>query len=340
MRMSVAALPALLLGACGQAPEPALDDGSWQDYRSRFLSESGRIVDTGQDGISHSEGQAYAMLLAEAAADRKGFDRIWRWADTRLRIRDDALLAWKWDPAAQAVADPNNATDADLLAAWALLRASERWEDESYREEARRLLDDVARLLVVQSGFGPVLLPGAAGFVHDGVVTVNLSYWVFPALSEFARTDPDGPWLELRASGLSLLDAARFGDSRLPVDWVIVGRPPLPSRLFPIRFGFEAMRIPLYACWDGIDTHPALEQIAGFWSSADHPPAWLAPEEGTGSAYSLGPGGMAVRRLLLDRLGIPVSSAASSETDTGDELDYYDATLLLLTTVARHESRS
>jgi endoglucanase len=176
--------------------------------------------------------------------------------------------------------------------------------------------------------------------VHEGAVTVNLSYWVFPALSEFARLDPEGPWLDLRASGLSLLGAARFGDPRLPVDWVIVGRPPLPSRMFPVRFGFEAMRIPLYACWDGIDAHPALEQIAGFWSTADRPPAWLAPDEGIRSPYVLGPGGMAVRRLLLDRLGFPVSSDASSETDTGDELDYYDATLLLLTTVARHESRS
>ena len=44
-------------------------------------------------------------------------------------------------------ADTNNATDADLLAAWALVRASDRWDEEAYGDHAIRILDDAARLL-------------------------------------------------------------------------------------------------------------------------------------------------------------------------------------------------
>ena len=41
--------------------------GAWFLYRNQFLHESGRIIDTGNEGISHSEGQGYGMLMAVAA---------------------------------------------------------------------------------------------------------------------------------------------------------------------------------------------------------------------------------------------------------------------------------
>jgi endoglucanase len=337
MRMTAVALPALFLGACGQAPEPALDSDLWAGYRARYVSPSGRVIDNGQGGISHSEGQAYALLLAQAADDRPGFDRIWGWTRDRLQVRDDALLAWKWDPVDRTVADLNNASDADVLAAWALMRAAARWDEEAYRATAERILADIKRKLVVSTPAGPALLPGADGFVHDGVVTVNLSYWVFPALSEFHRLDPDGPWSDLRAGGLALLGKARFGDHGLPADWLTAAVPPSPSKLFPARFGYESIRIPLYACWDGTEDARGMAAIAEFWSSEPHPPAWISLAAADRSTYGLGPGAMAVRRLLLDRLNIHSSETAGS-VGPGDAKDYYDATLLLLAAVAEHES--
>lgn len=339
MRMTAVALPALFLGACGQPPEPVLDDVHWQRYQSQFLAPSGRVIDTGQEGISHSEGQAYAMLLAEAAADRAAFDRIWDWTRTHLGVREDGLLAWKWDPDAGAVADSNNATDADLLAAWGLLRAADRWRDDRYRIDADRILDALRSGLVVPGALGPVLLPGADGFVHDGVATINLSYWIFPALTRFGHHDPDGPWAALRTSGIALMDAARFGDRGLPADWVADGRPPRASPRFPARFGYEALRIPLYASWDGIERGAGLDSIASFWASEPHPPAWQALDDEARSPYGLGAGGMAVRRLLLDRRGLGDTAAASPDYGHPERGDYYDATLGLLAVVANHESR-
>ena len=61
------------------------------------------------------------LLLAIAANDRATFDKIWGWTRANLMVRDDQLLAWRWDPAHRpAVADINDASDGDILVAWAL----------------------------------------------------------------------------------------------------------------------------------------------------------------------------------------------------------------------------
>jgi endoglucanase len=77
-------------------------------------------MDTGQGRISHSEGQGFTMLFAVHYGDRAQFDRVWQWTKRNLQVRDDALLAWKWEQG--AVTDRNNASDADILVAWALAR--------------------------------------------------------------------------------------------------------------------------------------------------------------------------------------------------------------------------
>lgn len=48
----------------------------WQSYKARFVTAQGRVVDTGNGNISHSEGQGYGMLLAVAANDRETFNDL------------------------------------------------------------------------------------------------------------------------------------------------------------------------------------------------------------------------------------------------------------------------
>jgi len=333
MLRATAALPLLLLGACGQAPDATLDQGLWAAYRAAYIETDGRVIDTGQGGISHSEGQGYGMLLAEAAADRVTFDRIWTWTQRHLQVRQDALLAWRWDPASRKVTDSNNATDGDLLVAWALLRAAHRWHAVSYRHWAWQILDDVRSRLIVSTDRGPVLLPGMEGFVHQGLVTANPAYNVFPALSHFARLQPSGPWSALREHGYALLDDAAFGPWRLPPDWLTLADPPAPASNFPARFGYEAVRIPLYACWDDPQGRQALGGIRAFWASTASPPAWISLETGEQAPFPLAPGASSIRQLLLH------GTAASGTGDaTMPGNDYYDATLLLLASVAANES--
>ncbi len=239
----------------------------WQAYKTRFVSEQGRVVDTGNNFISHSEGQGYAMLLAVAANDRATFDRLWSWTRANLMVRHDQLIAWRWEPARRpAVADINNASDGDILVAWALAEAGEFWGDMSYRTAGRRIAVELARKLVMfKTKLGAILLPAISGFHADerpdGPV-VNLSYYVFPAFSRLKLVAPEVDWAGLTQTGLDLLDATRTREETLPPDWLSLKNwTAKPAEGFPAQFSYNAVRIPLYLAWAGLGER---EQYAPF----------------------------------------------------------------------------
>ena len=242
----------------------------WQTWRQRFVTETGRVVDTGNNGVSHSEGQGYGLVLAVAAGDRVTFERIWGWTRANLEVRDDHLLAWRWEPDARpAVADMNDASDGDVLVAWALTEAAEAWGDQNYRLAARRLATDIVRRLIVRkSDFGPLLLPAAAGFAGPGRAggpVLNPSYWVYPAFSRLGLVASDIDWAGLTRSGLALLKAGRFGPANLPVDWMALDDGQLrPADGFPARFGYDAIRIPLYLAFAGVGDRDTLAPFVGW----------------------------------------------------------------------------
>jgi endoglucanase len=249
LRLDSRALP---LGGALRAPE------LWQAYKTRFVTDQGRVVDTANNFISHSEGQGYGMLLAAAANDRPTFERIWGWTRANLMVRDDALVAWRWEPRKRpAVADVNNASDGDILIAWALTEAAELWSDDAYRTAARRIAVEAARKLVLfKTRMGAILLPAVAGFHADdrpdGPV-VNLSYYVFPAFARLPLVAPEVDWAGLTQTGLDLLDATRGEASALPPDWMSLKDWKVsPADGFPAQFSYNAVRVPLHLAWAGI----------------------------------------------------------------------------------------
>ena len=135
--------------------------GQWRKYKQRFLADDGRITDTFNDGICHTEGQGFGMLMAVSCGDQGTFEKIWRWTQSNLQ-REDNLFSWKWDPtASDPVADRNNATDGDILIAWALLRAGKLWGRRELIVESAFVLDAIEQKLVRDVGGLTVLLPGA-----------------------------------------------------------------------------------------------------------------------------------------------------------------------------------
>jgi len=254
------------------------DSALWTAYRARFVDKSGRIIDTGNGKASHSEGQGYGMLLAAAAADRSSFDAIWSWTKENLMVRPDRLAAWKWDPDTKRADDKNNATDGDILIAWALAEAAELWDSPNYLSAARGVTDDIIEKAIrIAPGQGHILMPAARGFSRyespDGPV-VNLSYWVFPAFPRLAQINPRFDGRALTIDGLELLRRGRFGALELPPDWLSLeseadGAKPVPAQNFPRRFGYDSIRIPLYLFWAGILGEGALRAFEGVWTSED-----------------------------------------------------------------------
>jgi endo-1,4-beta-D-glucanase Y len=238
------------MGAAG--PATLLVDG-WRQYKDRFVTSEGRVVDNANGGISHSEGQGYAMLIAERLDDRPTFEAIWQWTQSNLLVRGDGLAAWRWSPQVPHVADHNNATDGDLLIAWALAEASDRWHVSEYRRSARQIVEALAANVVISSRFGSILLPASTGFAgkdQPDAPVVNLSYWIFPAFKRLRAVSNAIDWDALTATGKTLIGLSRFGSRRLPSNWVSLAEAqPEPASSFPAVFGYDAVRIPFYLAW-------------------------------------------------------------------------------------------
>ncbi|WP_068405805.1 glycosyl hydrolase family 8 [Labrenzia sp. OB1] len=224
---------------------------AWREYAKRFVTADGAVIDDGNQGISHSESQGYGMVLAVAVDDRELFERIRDYTFETLQVRKDHLFAWKVEHTDKGpnVADTNNATDGDLLIAWGLVEAYKSWGENENLSSARLVLKDIAEKLVRDTGFGPVLLPGEIGFSSGKgqEFTLNPSYWVYPALEAVARFDTSANWEEIAVVGEEVLDLSQRAPSYLPPDWVDVSGIKLdPAEKFPLEFGYNAIRIPLY----------------------------------------------------------------------------------------------
>ena len=227
------------------------------------------MIDRNQQEISHSEGQGYSMLLAVAYKDRETFSRLWQWTKNHLQVRKtDSLSAWSWGELANGVKAPidfNNASDGDICIAWALLLARERWNLPELEDEGRKIIASIKRYLLMETFGKTILLPGYYGFTQTDAVIVNPSYLVLPAFKMFARYGDRILWQRVHGESLSLLSEGSFGRWQLPADWLLLKKDKIAVLADkPPLFGYEAIRVFLWAFWDG-----SLEQLSGTQSLLD-----------------------------------------------------------------------
>lgn len=320
------------------APVVRLEPDLWQAYRGRFVTSEGRAIDPENGGVSHSESQGYGMLLAQSANDAQAFALIWDWTRAHLQ-RSDHLFYWRYDacPSGEhCISDENDASDGDILIAWSLLRAADGWNKPAYRDEAKAIITSVKAKLVVQRGERTLLLPGEQGFVKPSGLVVNLSYWIFPAFADFARQDGDPVWSSLIASGYRLIEQARFGSAELPPDWLRVDGEVLGlDSGFPPRYGFDAVRVPLYLIWSGAKRSDLLAPLRKFWVVGldKTVPAWIDLTDGERAPFAWQGGMAAIAKLAQSDVPPPRDSLPRPTAQDG----YYSASLILLSRVAAAE---
>lgn len=338
MLHALALLAALLPTPALAAPPPPPGPAEWQAYVRRYLAPEGRIIDTANRGISHSEGQGYSMLFAVHFNDRARFDQMWNWTRRNLARPGDSLSAWRFDPNSRAgVTDTNNATDGDIFIAWSLLMAAERWEAPAYREQAQRITADILRCCVIEFRGRTLLLPGIHGFQDSQGVVINLSYYAFPALRALSRAVPDARWAALERDGLQLMREAAFGRWRLPPDWLLLpahGGPLVATGRWPNRFAWDAVRVPLNLAWQQLDATP-LPSARSFWDSPSHaqrPPAWVDLNTGAIAPYPGHAGVRSIHALVRSRFG----ERTGAPLGVADAPDYFGAALILQTRIAPH----
>ncbi len=311
------------------------EDPDWHLYKTMFINDDGRVIDTGNQNNSHSEGQGWGMLFAVKNNDQSSFELIWQWTQENLQIRQDQLFVWRWELNQSDktinghTPDKNNATDGDLYIAWALLRAGQRWGKTEYTNAAKKILQHTRKKMIRQYAGMTVLLPGGVGFERDEHLILNLSYWIFPALEEFGQIDPSPVWHELHESGLKLINEARFGEWNLPSDWITLsslGEIKLAID-FPPRFSYDAIRVPLSLLWADIANQELLkpfQNLSDHFSELETTPAWVDLENGSVAPYRASEGFNSIMTLasaIFDDKAIPHIT---------QDQDYYSASLLML----------
>lgn len=247
------AISAGMIGATALPAEAAQTDAAllrrtWHGYRRHFVQRDGRVIDWKGGGVSTSEGQAYALVRAVWADDQKTFNRALQWTRDNLQQGDPtALPAWQWGQRTDkswGVLDTQPASDADQWMAWALLLASERWEQPALRRQALGILDQLWAQEVTTLNGRLVLLPGpwAATTVP---LRLNPSYFLPFAWRDFAKVDPKHDWGKLIDDSYAILEESGASSTLVP-DWLYLdietGRRAAAPEPKHDLFGFEAAR--------------------------------------------------------------------------------------------------
>jgi endoglucanase len=344
----------------------AKDLGLWQSYTVRFIQPDGRVIDNINGSISHTESQGYGMLLAVAANDRAAFEQIWAFTRQTMYIRDDGLGAWKFEPATAAenstktdagtqqaathnagtspvgkISDLNNATDGDLLIAWALAEAGAAGFGEQYTARAAELALALRGTVYDGGKFGLQMMPGKTGFSAEersGQPVINLSYWIFPAFDRLGILAPHPMWGQLTKSGMALIQASRNFPAGLPSDWLSLNIEKgsfTSAPGFDDAFSYNNIRIPLYLAMTGPKSRRVLRAAFEDWFQLDGPLKTIGVNDRSLRDTLSDPGYEAIRSLYKCATAkTPFPPGALTSLD----VNYYPATLQMLAVLAVRQS--
>ncbi|HET9074368.1 MAG TPA: glycosyl hydrolase family 8 [Solirubrobacteraceae bacterium] len=314
----VAALVTLLLVAAAATGTVVVDTAASvpgaRIEAERFLAQDvtpqGQVLRPDQGDDTVSEGQAYGLLLAEVAGKPAEVRRIWGWTQHHLQ-RPDGLLAWHADRAGH-VLDPMPASDADVLAAWALARSGQ----PPLVRQARRMAGAVLAHETVSRG--RVLRLAAGPWATGSPATLDPSYWAPVAFATLARLSGDRRWIALERSARADAITLTSGGSRLPPDWArldgtAVSPTPAPNGSTPqVQYGLDAQRL---VVWFATSCDPTERALAARW--------WrLLRVTGHLGLIALTPGGLPLSsaRNPLSYVAAAAAARAAGDTATSAQL--------------------
>lgn len=239
----------------------------WESYKVEYIEpSSGRTLDKQRENLTTSEGQSYTMLRAVWQDDRATFDRSLKFTNDILR-RKDELFSWQFGKRADGsygiLTDQggnNTASDADGDIALALIFGSQRWQSQSYLDQAKKVVANIWTQEVITVNGRYLLVANNLEKNNQDSVIVNPSYFSPAAYRIFAKIDNKHDWNKLADDSYYWIESIRTAPSLgssvgLPPDWVSVRRDngqilqPSSANL-TTQFGYDAMRLPFRLALD------------------------------------------------------------------------------------------
>ncbi|MBI5814189.1 MAG: endoglucanase [Nitrospinae bacterium] len=319
----------------------------WDRYKADFITPDGRVIDFYQDQASHSEGQGYGMTLAAAFGDRKTFDKLWAWTKANLGGRPDGLFVWLWGKRLDGrweIIDFNNATDGDILIAYALLKAHAAWGEASYKNDAQAIIRAIRKSLSAQWKGQTVILPSYYGFTGKNEIVLNPSYLIIPAFRAFAKEDDHAFWEKARHDSFGLISKSLLGEKALPADWVKITDDGFRLHYDrSVKFGYDAVRVILHLAADDPKALPSgVNEMFKFYEGLGYIPAWVdldkdafSMSSASGGAYSIY--ALAAQKTGKKALGEKLFAEARRKLDY-EKKSYYSWSLFLIVNSGAFES--
>jgi endoglucanase len=287
----------------GAAQRPAAE------FLAAYVRPNGRVARPDQGNDTVSEGQAYGLLLAEAADEPAAFGRIWRWTRDHMQL-PSGLFGYHADAAGRLLST-QPAADADLLIAWALLRY--QGPDSAARHQAGGRV--AAAVLTDEVTAGPDGMPvlTAGPWAMGRPASLDPSYWALPALTGLARLTGDPPWQQLAAAAVTLTSRLTNDGRELPPDWAqltaagILAPVPASNGSEPQpEYGLDAQRT---IAWFAVSCDPRARALADRWWA-------LLRRPGRAQALALRLGGSVVDP---EAAPLPLVAAAAAARAAGQQ---------------------
>lgn len=217
-------------------------DAIYQEWKTNHVESCGdgtsRVVRPEENNDTVSEGIAYGMLLAVGHDDKALFDQLWGFFKKHAQSQ---LLPWKMS-GCNGVQDQNNATDAELDAAMALIQAGCRWGDAPYKQDAASLLGAVISQLLGQRNGYSNLKPARDWMPAS---CLNASYVAPGYYRAFAGVDTANAaaWNKLATDAYPLLNGVANSSTGLVPDWSDASEGSCGSGR-PLNYTYDAARTP------------------------------------------------------------------------------------------------
>lgn len=309
----------------------------WDEYKSRFIQDDGRVIDKKNGNITHSEAIGYTLYFAYKFNDHKTFDKVYDWYQHNLVKNRYGLISWKWGEDSDkrwGILDHNNATDGDIWIAYDLLLMAQKRGDDQLKAEALSLMGAIKEHLIIKYKEKLFLLPGKEGFKKRDHLILNPSYYRFDIFEAFSTVDSAGPWRRLSRDGEWLLHNAVFSSLKLHSDWISIDENLTAKPAKTMSFGYDAIRIPLNIMQSTMPTKTDLLQsyknYVDMMRGGLVPLGTVALQKGSISLYDFCYGHLAIYDMLLSK---PLFAKKLKNMIREDKDNYYAYTLYLFTTL-------
>ncbi len=224
---------------------------AYQQWKEGYLEQCSadvyRVKTHGEKTVS--EGIAYGMLLSAYHNEQDIFDGLWQYY--KNNANGNGLMHWERVGCEGAPSGDNAASDAELDAAMALIKASCQWSNAGrfdYAKEATNLILKIEKLETARMPDGRLFVRPGDSF--GGPQCVNYSYFAPGYYRVFAQYVPSRAdfWNEVADTAYDLIAVAANPQTGLVPNW---GNgdgttPPTECTWYtePEYYGWDAVRTP------------------------------------------------------------------------------------------------